>query len=116
MVPEQEIVYGGVATDVRVFQAVTRETTGQEACDGALYAVVFVPVNELVADPEQGAVAWTSYVAGAVEEHDIVFPARLSPATLCQITLSGLDPCATLRRTSESSRPVFNLTVNPPTR
>ena len=59
MVPEQGIVYGGVAADVRVFQAVTRETTGQEARDGALYAVVLVPVNELVPDPEQGAVAGT---------------------------------------------------------
>src|SRR5215213_5165936 len=78
MVPERGIIYGGVATDIRVLQAVTRETTGQEARDGALYAIVLVPVNELVADPEQGAVAGTLYVAGAVEEHDVVFPARLA--------------------------------------
>ena len=67
-----------VAADVRVFQAVARETAGQEARDGALYAVVFVPVDELVPDPEQGAVAGTLYVAGAVEEDDVVFPARLA--------------------------------------
>src|SRR5918994_751416 len=78
MVLEQGIIYGGVAADVRVLQAVTRETTGQEARDGALYAVVLIPVHELIPDPEQGAVARTLYVAGAVEEYDVVFPARFA--------------------------------------
>src|SRR5215203_3315767 len=78
MVPEQEVVYGGVAANVRVLQAVAREPTRQEARDGALYAVLLAPVHQLVSDPEQGAVAGTLYVARAVEEHDVVFPARLA--------------------------------------
>src|SRR5215217_5697006 len=78
MVPEQEVVYGGVAANVRVLQAVAREPTRQEARDGALYAVLLAPVHQLVPDPEQGAVAGTLYVARAVEEHDVVFPARLA--------------------------------------
>src|SRR5918994_5555982 len=39
MVLEQGIIYGGAAADVRVLQAVNRETTGHEARDGALFAV-----------------------------------------------------------------------------
>src|SRR5215203_1047900 len=78
MVPEQEVVYGGVAANVRVLQAVAREPTRQEARDGALYAVLLAPVHQLVSDPEQGAVAGTLYVARAVEEHDVVFAARLA--------------------------------------
>src|SRR5215217_4280305 len=78
MIPEQGIVYGGVAADIRVLQAVTREATRQQARDGALYAVVLVPVDELVTNPEQGAVAGTLYVAGSVEEDYVVAPARLA--------------------------------------
>ena len=41
---------------------------------------------------------------------------KLSPGTLRQSILSGLESCATLRETSEGSWPVCRLTVNAPTR
>src|SRR5215216_5344846 len=77
MVLEQWIVQGGVAADVRVFEAISRETAGEQPRYGALDAVVLVPVNELVPDPEQGAVAGALCVARPVEEDDVVAPAGL---------------------------------------
>src|SRR5215211_6059173 len=77
MVLEQWIVQGGVAADVRVFEAISRETAGEQPRYGALDAVVLVPVDELVPDPEQGAVAGALGVTGTVEEDDVVAPAGL---------------------------------------
>src|SRR5215211_980276 len=77
MVLEHGIVYGGVAADVRMFEAVAREPAGEQARHGALDAVVFVPVDELVPGPEQRAVAGALRVAGAVEEDDVLAPAGL---------------------------------------
>src|SRR5215208_8287721 len=78
MVLEQWIVQGGVAADVRVFEAISRETAGEQPRYGALDAVVLVPVDELVPNPEQGAVAGAICVAGAVEEDNIFAPTSLA--------------------------------------
>ena len=48
MVLEQGIVYGRVASDVRMLQAVAGETARQQARDGALYAVMLVPIDLMV--------------------------------------------------------------------
>ena len=50
MILEQGVVYGGVTADIRVLEAIARETAGEQARDGALDAVVLVPVNHLVSN------------------------------------------------------------------
>src|SRR5215207_2645203 len=77
MVLEQWIVQGSVPADIRVFEAISRETAGEQPRYGALDTVVLVPVDELVPDPEQGAVAGALCVARPVEEDDVVAPASL---------------------------------------
>src|SRR5215218_4002847 len=72
------MVYGGVAADVGVFEAVAGEPAREQARYGRLDAVVLVPVNELVPEPEQCAVARALRVSGAVEEDYVVLPARLA--------------------------------------
>ena len=48
MVLEQWIVQGGVAADIRVFEAVAREPTGEQTRNGALDAIVLIPVDLMV--------------------------------------------------------------------
>jgi hypothetical protein len=50
MVLEQGSVYDRVAADVRVFEAAAREPAGEQAGDGALDAVVLIPINLLVSN------------------------------------------------------------------
>src|SRR5215208_6971753 len=50
MILEQSVVYGGVAADVRVFEAIAGEPAREQARDGALYAVVLVPIDLLVSN------------------------------------------------------------------
>jgi hypothetical protein len=45
---EQRVVYGGVAADVRVLEAVVREAAREQARHGARHAVVLVPAHYLV--------------------------------------------------------------------
>ena len=48
MVLEQGIVYGRVASDIRMLEAVSREPAGEQPRNGALDAVVLVPINLMV--------------------------------------------------------------------
>ena len=45
MIFEQRMIQGGIAADVRMFEAVAREPARDQTSDGALDTVVFIPVN-----------------------------------------------------------------------
>src|SRR5918998_377798 len=77
MVLQQGVAYGRVAADVRVLQAVAGKPARQKACDGTLYAIMFVPVYKLVTKPEEGALSGAPRVSGTVEEDDVVLTAGL---------------------------------------
>ncbi len=47
MVLQQGVIYGRVAADVCVLEAVAGEPAGEQARNDALYAVMFIPINEL---------------------------------------------------------------------
>ena len=81
MIFEEKFVYGSVATDVGVLQAIAREPAGEQSRDGALDAIVLIPVDELVSDPEQGAVTGTLCVARAVEVDDVLVTPTSSMAS-----------------------------------
>jgi hypothetical protein len=48
VVLQQGVIYGRVAADVGVLEAVAGEPAGEQARNGALYAVVLVPVDLMI--------------------------------------------------------------------
>jgi len=56
MILKEDVVYGGVAADIRVLEGVAGKPAREQAGDGTLYAVMLIPVNKLITKPEQRAV------------------------------------------------------------
>src|SRR5215210_4777594 len=77
MVLKHGIVYGGVAADVRMFEAVAREPAGEQARHGALDAVVLVPAGlddgfTVHPGPLLGVAVVVGLRVGAREQHGVV--------------------------------------------
>src|SRR3712207_9345362 len=69
--------------------------------EGTLYAVMLIPVNELVTKPEQRALAGAPCVTGAVEEDNVFSSPRL-PDRLA-VDLSPLLSVAVVRSEEHTS-------------
>jgi hypothetical protein len=77
MILQEDVVYGGVAADIRVLEGVAGKPAREQAGDSTLDAVMFIPVNELITKPEQRAVTGAPCITGAVEEDDVLSSSRL---------------------------------------
>jgi hypothetical protein len=76
MILKEDVVYGGVAADIRVLEGVAGKPAREQAGDSTLDAVMFIPVNELITKPEQRAVTGAPCITGAVEEDDVLSSPR----------------------------------------